>query len=330
MELHTRAFARHLWRSSRPTKISNWRGGKNGNGHGHGHGHGSCTSTGSVSYCCRSRRRQRTRDAHDIGRRTTGGGAAASSRWPSDEPDGQPRRDQRDVVAAAGELRRLAVDVLGDPAELRVVVVADDRDAHAGGTLRARAGRFARGSAAASGERHPTAKLAPPDRSEHHVAAGGAREPPREREPETGARGPTRPAAPRAPGSKTASRSSSSTPGPSSRTVTTALAPLRASSTSTTRVAVAHGVVEHRLDGPLEQVGAERDGERRRRQRHARARCRARRRPAARPRRPARPPRARRSWSRSTRASWRAAAISASIVRVICSALRPIASMPAR
>ena len=46
----------------------------------------------------------------------------------------QPRRDQRHVVAAARELRRLAVDVLGDPAELRVVVVADDRDAHAGAT----------------------------------------------------------------------------------------------------------------------------------------------------------------------------------------------------
>src|SRR5439155_11907164 len=38
---------------------------------------------------------------------------------------------ERHLVAAVGKLRRLAVGMLRDPAELRVVVVADDADAHA-------------------------------------------------------------------------------------------------------------------------------------------------------------------------------------------------------
>ncbi len=42
----------------------------------------------------------------------------------------EPRCDDRDLVATARELCRLAVDVLGDPAELGVVVVADDSDPH--------------------------------------------------------------------------------------------------------------------------------------------------------------------------------------------------------
>jgi hypothetical protein len=44
--------------------------------------------------------------------------------------DRQSRREHRDLVPTAGELRRLSVDVLGDPTELRVVVVGDDRDLH--------------------------------------------------------------------------------------------------------------------------------------------------------------------------------------------------------
>ena len=44
----------------------------------------------------------------------------------------QPPRDDGHLMPAGGELRRLAVHVFGDAAELRVVVVRDDRDAHAG------------------------------------------------------------------------------------------------------------------------------------------------------------------------------------------------------
>ena len=44
----------------------------------------------------------------------------------------QPTRDDGHLVPARGQLRRLAVHVFGDAAELRVVVVRDDRDAHAG------------------------------------------------------------------------------------------------------------------------------------------------------------------------------------------------------
>ena len=43
----------------------------------------------------------------------------------------QPPRDDRHLVPARGELRRLPVHVFGDAAELRIVVVRDDRDAHA-------------------------------------------------------------------------------------------------------------------------------------------------------------------------------------------------------
>ena len=42
----------------------------------------------------------------------------------------QPRSDHGHLVAAAAELRRLPVDMLGDPAQLRVVVLGDDCDAH--------------------------------------------------------------------------------------------------------------------------------------------------------------------------------------------------------
>ena len=40
--------------------------------------------------------------------------------------------DDRDLVAAVCELAGLAVDVLGDAAERRVVEVGHDRDAHGG------------------------------------------------------------------------------------------------------------------------------------------------------------------------------------------------------
>ena len=43
----------------------------------------------------------------------------------------QPSRDDGHLMPACGELRRLPVHVFGDAAELRVVVVRDDRDAHA-------------------------------------------------------------------------------------------------------------------------------------------------------------------------------------------------------
>ncbi len=52
--------------------------------------------------------------------------------------DCESRRQHRHVVPPPRELRGLAVDVLGDPPELRVVVVADDPDLHGSvATLRA-------------------------------------------------------------------------------------------------------------------------------------------------------------------------------------------------
>ena len=44
--------------------------------------------------------------------------------------DREPGCQNGDVVAASGELGRLALDVLCDAAKLRVVVVADDPDPH--------------------------------------------------------------------------------------------------------------------------------------------------------------------------------------------------------
>ena len=106
----------------------------------------------------------------------------------------QPRRDQRDVVAAARELRRLAVDVLGDPAELRVVVVADDRDSHARHpTLPG--GRLARFSdRQASGTR--TAKLVPPAASASKTSPPAVRARRRASGSPSPAPRPDRPAAP--------------------------------------------------------------------------------------------------------------------------------------
>lgn len=46
--------------------------------------------------------------------------------------DREPRSEDGDLVAAAGEFGGLAVHVLGDAAQLGVAVVADDRDPHLG------------------------------------------------------------------------------------------------------------------------------------------------------------------------------------------------------
>ena len=50
--------------------------------------------------------------------------------------DREPGCNHRDVVPATGQFGRLAVDVLGDAAKLRVVVLADDRDPQCATTVR--------------------------------------------------------------------------------------------------------------------------------------------------------------------------------------------------
>ena len=94
------------------------------------------------------------------------------------------------------------------------------------------------------------------------LAAGAAARRRASASPRPAPRGAPEAATPRTPGSKMASVSSAARPAPSSATSTTAVVPLTRELDRDSRPAVAHGVVEQRMNDPLEQVGLDRHPDR--------------------------------------------------------------------